>query len=225
MIGLIFASGNKFVELIQTPPHTLWFIIIVSIAVSLFSTLLNKLLVDNDMLQRQQETINDHNKRKKELLKLSETDVKKYSKAYPKFMRRDASVKQMQQKMSMSRLKPTCFTFIPMIVFFYVIRTMYTGPSGIQMPVAKPPMNIMDNQIFSLAHGMHQSEFFSVIRNIPILEGFMGFSGFYFLCSLSLSTTIQKLLGISQTATGQTGGGGMFDTSSQQDLPDPKTLV
>ena len=94
------------------------------------STFLNKKLVDHDKAARIQLEVKKHNDEKKVLLKMSEENPKRYKKEYKKWTRRDESVKKMQQNMTMQRLKPTCFTFIPLIAFFYVIRAIYTPDGG-----------------------------------------------------------------------------------------------
>ena len=217
-------AWSDFIKFLSTPPVSMWFIFFVSILVSLFSTFLNKVLVDHDKMNRQQDVINEHKKKKKELLKLSEDNPKKYAKEYPKWQRRDPSIKNMEQKMSLQRLKPSCFTFLPMIVFFYVIRNMFT-PEGspIQFPVASPSMNPMQEfPVFITS--MLRSEMFSVVGNIIMDHGFIGFTGWYMLCSFTNSTLINKLLKVSKPSGGQ-GIGSMFDTKGQEDLPSPKSLL
>ena len=213
-----------FIKFLSTPPVSMWFIYFISILVSLSSTLLNKLLVDHDKLARQQEVITEHKNKKKGLRKLSEENPKKYAKEYPKWTRRDPSIKKMEQKMSMSRLKPTCFTFLPMIIFFYVIRSMFT-PEGatIQIPVACPSMNPMQEFPAFLAN-MLRSEMFSVLGNIVINHGFIGFTGWYMLCSFTNSTMVNKIFKVSQPSSKGQGIGAMFDASAQEDLPNPKSL-
>jgi uncharacterized membrane protein (DUF106 family) len=208
-----------FEDTIRTPPNSLWFIFVVSLGVSLISTILNKLLVDHKQIERVQKVITAHSTKKKELVDMAEENPKKYAKEYIKWQRRDKSIQKMQQSMSMSRLKPTCFTFIPMIVFFYLIRAIYTGPGGIQMSVAKPAMNPMDDLPDFLVN-MLRSEFYSAVGYIPVHEGFLGFTGYYILCSVSLSTVMQKVFGISKPK-GKGSMGSMFDTTAQMDLPAP----
>ena len=58
-------AWSDFIKFLSTPPVSMWFIFLVSIFVSLLSTMLNKLLVDHDKLNRQQEVINEHAKKKK----------------------------------------------------------------------------------------------------------------------------------------------------------------
>ena len=222
MISFIYESTTSFQEFVATPPNALWFIVLVSMGVSLFSTILNKVIVDHDQLNRQQLVITEHAEKKKILLELSETNPAKYAKLYRKWQRRDESLKKMQQKMSMTRLKPTCVTFIPMIVFFYVIRNMYTSSTGVQVPIGKLPMNPMQ-EFPELLTSIFRSEFYSSIRHVGMMEGWAGFSGFYFLTSLSLSPIMQKIFGISKPK-GQQSMSGMFDTKAQMDLPNPKDL-
>lgn len=223
MFAMILESWvDRLTEAVQSPPNSLWFILLVSLVVSLFSTLLNKLLVDHNQLNRQQAVISEHQKLKKELTKMAEENPKKYAKEYPKFQRRDNSIKKMQQSMSLKRMKPTCFTFIPLIVFFYVVRNIYTAESGIQLPVAAPPMNPMDDLPYFIVR-MAQSELYSVFFNITIGTGFLGFTGYYILCSITLSSIMQKIFGIQKTMQGGTGGmSQMFDSSAQMELPKPK---
>jgi len=169
--------------------------------------------------------INEHKTRKKELLKLSEENPKRYAKEYPKWQRRDPSIKNMEQKMSLARLKPSCFTFLPMIIFFYVIRSMFT-PEGstIQIPVASPSMNAMQ-EFPAFITTMMRSEMYSVLGNIIIDHGFLGFTGWYMICSFTNSTVLNKLLKVSQPGSKGQGMGAMFDTKSQEDLPSPKSLL
>ena len=213
-------AWSDFIDFIRVPPHSLWFIILISIAVASTSSLLTKLLVDQKKANRTQKVVNDHNKQKKALLKLSETNPKRYAKEYARWQRRDASVKKMQQGMSMDRLKPSCITFIPIILFFYVIRAIYIPESGVSGPVALPAMNPMDD-LPAFIVGLLRAEYFSTIGNIVINDGFLGFTGYYMLCSFTSSSLMGKLL---KTTPPKTDGGGVFDSASKADLPKPSEL-
>ncbi len=217
-------AWSDFITFLSTPPVSMWFIWFVSILVSISSTILNKLLVDHDKLQRQQDVIAEHKNKKKELRKLSEDNPKKYSKEYPKWQRRDPSIKNMEQKMSLARLKPTCFTFLPMIIFFYVIRSMFT-PEGtsIQIPVAGPSMNPMQ-EFPAFIITMMKSEMYSVLGNIIVDHGFLGFTGWYMICSFTNSTLLNKLFKVATPSSSGKGIGSMFDASAQEDLPTPNSL-
>jgi uncharacterized membrane protein (DUF106 family) len=221
---LMFQSGwDNFVATVSVPPGSLWFILLVSFLVSIISNLVNRFAIDAKQMERKQELINDHNKWKKELSKMAEENPKKYAKEYAKFQRRDAAVQKVQQKMGLARMKPTCITMVPMIIMFAVLRNLYSV-NGVPSPVAVPPMNPWD--VYYFGKMMHAS-FASTVRNLDISEGWMNFTSYYFLCSMTLSTLIQKIFGL-QKATGGFGGSGsggfgqMFE--SQQPLPKPTGL-
>jgi len=213
-----------FIDMIKTPPHSLWFVFVICLLVVSLSTFLNKILVDHDRVARIQKQINNHNQAKKALLDLAEENPKKYRKEYKKWSRRDESIKKMQQKMTFERMKPTCFTFIPLIAFFYMIRSIYTPYQGaIQLPVARPPMNPMQ-ELPAFFTAIIRSEAFSVLGDITINMGFLSYSGWYMLCSFTVSTIMQRLFGIAKTTQQAQGSGGLFDSAAQMELPDPKTL-
>lgn len=222
MLQLIL-SWADFLDLVQKPLHSLWFILLICILVSTLSTLLNKKLVDHDKAKRITEEVKKHNAQKKKLLELAESNPSRYKREYKKWKRRDDSVKKMQQSMTFERLKPTCLTFIPFIAFFYVIRAIYT-PEGyiMQIPVARPPMNPMSLPAFLT--NILRSELFSVLGNITVGMGFLGYSGYYMLCSFTVGTLIQRLFGVAQTTQSGATGGGLFDSTAQMQLPDPNTL-
>ncbi len=222
MLATLFTlfAWADFIALVSQPPHSLWFIFSINLIVSALTTLLNKKLVDQEQANRVQGVVNEHNQKKKALMKLSEENPKKYAKEYAKWQRRDASVQKMQQSMSLNRLKPTCITFVPMIVFFYLIRSIYTPVgSAIQMPVALPAMNPMDD-LPEFLITMLRSQMFSALGNIVVFSGWLGFTGFYMLSSFTVSTIMQKIFKTSpQGAKG--GGSSLFDSTAQMELPKP----
>ena len=118
----------------------------------------------------------------------------------------DKPIQQMQQKMSLERLKPSCATIIPIMVIFGIIRG-YFGNG----PVAIPPMNPWDiPQLGSMMWGtiaMKGVNGETIGYVIPKEWGMINFTAFYFLCSFTFNTIIQKLAG---TSTGSAGMGG-FD--------------
>ena len=221
MLALILAWAD-FLDFVRKPPHSLWFIFIICLLVSLSSTFVTKKLVDQEKNNRIQRVINDHNKKKKNLLKMSEENPKRYAKEYGKWSRRDASVKKMQQSMQMSRLKPSCITMLPLIVFFYLIRSIYTPVgSSVQLPVALPAMNPMDDFPGFIVN-MIRSESYSALGNIIVEMGWLGYTGYYMLCSFTVSSLVQKIF---KTSPGkQAGAPSMFDTTSQTELPKPGSL-
>ncbi len=219
----VIQAWADFIFLISRPPNSLWFVFLICLVVSLTSTILNKKLIDHDKAARIQEKVGDHNAKKKELLKLSETNVSRYAREYKKWQRQDESVQKMQQSMQMERLKPTFITFIPLMAFFFVIRSLYTPEwTIVQLPVALPPMNATQEFPDFIVNFM-RSEMYSAVGNLAVEAGFLGYTGWYMLCSFSLNSIIQKLFGISKTASGQSGTS-LFDSAAQTDLPKPSDL-
>ena len=66
MFTFVYQSAwDSFLLMVKYPPHTLWFILIISFCVAMISTILNKIFTDPKQIARQQEVINDHNRQKK----------------------------------------------------------------------------------------------------------------------------------------------------------------
>ena len=112
----MLAQGNWIIS----PPGSMFFILFLSLIVAIVSTILTKLLVDTAELQRKQKQIKAHQEEKKRIIELAEIDVDRYQKARKKWERRDDMLKKTQQGMAMQRLKPTCVTFLPMMIIFII---------------------------------------------------------------------------------------------------------
>lgn len=188
MINLIFK--NAFVDLIDSPPGSMFFVLFVAITTALISTGLTKWLVDTKEINRKQVQIKAHEEEKQKIVDVAETDPERYKKLRKRWERKQTMLKQTQQKMAMQRLKPTCVTFLPMIIIFAVIRTIFNGN-----PVALSPMDAND----------------CIIIGGYIKAGssiWINFTAWYFLCSLGINTLVQRLLKLQSQASG--GMGGMF---------------
>lgn len=187
MMLLIFQ--NAFLDFISTPPWSMIFVLLLAITTALISAALTKLLVDTEEMNRKQLQIKSHEEEKEKIIELAEVDPERYRKARKRWERKDAMFKQTQQRMSLQRMKPTCITFLPMIIIFGIVNTLFAGK-----PVALSPMNAND---------------------VPLIGAFMAvgarfinFTAWYFLCSLGLNTLVQRLLKLQSQASG--GMGGMF---------------
>ncbi len=215
MLAMIL-SWADFIQTVSRPPHSMLFVYFVCLIVSIFTTLLNKKLVDHNQVNRITEVVNEHNAKKKLLFKLAEENPKKYAKEYSKWQRRDASVKKMQQSVSLKRMKPALIQIVPMLAFFYVLRSLYNVDSG-AFPIARTAMNSYD---VPLIGGILQSQMYSVLGNITVSMGWIGYFGYYSLCSFLNSSMLQKIFKISKPAG--KGASSLFDSSAQMDLPKPQ---
>lgn len=204
---MIFESSwDRFLAAIQYPPGSMFFVLALSLVISLSSALLTRLLVDVNQVKRQQDLVKQHQEKKKEIDNLENTNPKKYRKELIRWKRREKSVQKIQQSMSMARLKPTCIQFVPMIVLFFIIRTFFG--SG---PIACPPMNPWDIPMIGNMAMANVSEL-----GIYPQSGWINFTAWYFLCSFGLNTIVQRTIGIPpQGGMGGLGGGGFASKYAQ----------
>ena len=205
-------SWSGFVEWLRAPPGAMFFIIFISVVVTLVSIGLNKLLLDPKALLVKQQRIKDHQAERKTLEKMEEEHPKKYAKEIVKWERRDKSIQKMQQKMSFERLKPTCITYIPMILIFTLIRRFFGVASGTSPPIALPPMNpstipikILTNMLLS-----PDAKFDGSLITFGDL-GWSSYTGFYFMCSFTISMVLQRLFKMVPVSGG--GMGNIFEQS------------
>ncbi len=161
---------------------------------------------------------------------MADENPKRYAKEYVKWQRRDKSIQKLQQNMSLKRMKPTCITMVPLMIFFFVLRQLYIQTVNVygsvqtwNIPVAKPPMN---PYIIPLIGAQMYASFASSVRVIWSQEGFINFTSFYMLGSFGMNIFIGKIFGVSMTTEATGGGmgsmggmGSLFD--SQTALPKP----
>ncbi len=188
MLFLIFK--NAFLELIDSPPGSMFFVLSISLTTALISVSLTRWLVDTEEINRKQKKIKAHQEDKQKVVDLAENDHERYRKQKKRWERKDAMFKQSQQKMSMQRLKPTCITFLPMIIIFALIRTIFDSN-----PVALSPMHANDIPLIGIIIKAGHTTW-------------INFTAWYMICSMGLNTLIQRLLKLQSQASG--GMGGMF---------------
>jgi len=188
MLSIIFQ--NAFLDLIGTPPGSMLFVLLLSVVTALISTFLTRWLVDTEAINRKQTQIKAHQDEKEKIIELAEVDPERYRKARKKWERKDAMYKQTQQRMALQRMKPTCITFIPMMVIFFLVRLIF-----VNNPVALSPMHANDIPLIG--------NFIRASSSIWI-----NFTAWYFLCSLGINTVVQRVLKLQSQASG--GMGGMF---------------
>ena len=205
---------NPFLEWMSYPPGSMFFVLLLATATALISIGLTKWLVDTDEINRKQVAIKAHGEEKEKIINLAEIDVEKYRKARKQWERKDEMFKQTQQRMSLQRLKPSCITFLPMIIIFGVVRGIFENN-----PIALSPMNANDVPfIGGMMAATTSGEIYpwtelvyGIFRAIPITAGWINFTAWYFLCSFGINTLIQRIFGMQTQASGGMGqmmGGG-----------------
>ena len=196
MMLLIF----NFAEWVSTPPISMFFVFILASITALISASLTKWLVDTEELERKQRQVKGHEEEKEKIIDLAEVDPERYTKQRKRWERKEQMLKKSQQKMSLQRLKPTCITFLPMMIIFGVLNTIFSGK-----PIALSPMHAND---------------------VPLIGNFISagavwinFTAWYFLCSLGINTLVQRLLKLQTQASG--GMGKMMGASKSKALEFP----
>ncbi|MHA1214304.1 MAG: EMC3/TMCO1 family protein [Candidatus Hodarchaeales archaeon] len=120
MLASVQSTTDIIESLVPTsPPWSSIFILVISFIVSLFSTLVSRLMIDIDKLERLTKESKKYNKLKMQMLKTADTKLKlKYEKNADR-------MKKVQSELSMMKLKPIMITFIPLMVFFVVFSSFF----------------------------------------------------------------------------------------------------
>ena len=208
MLWLLIQDPNPFIDWISHPPGSMLFILLIALMTASISIGLTRWLVDTDAMNRKQVQMKAHNEEKEKIIELAEIDVERYRKARKRWERKEEMFKASQQKMSLQRLKPTCITFVPMLVIFGFIRALY-DVGGVALPVALSPMNANDvpligNLLAAWTPGdANWTQYvYDVVRTIRIEDGWINFNAWYFLCSFGMNTILQRLFKMQTQATG-----------------------
>ncbi|OLS13448.1 MAG: hypothetical protein RBG13Loki_2902 [Promethearchaeota archaeon CR_4] len=175
-------QGGDFFSWILSPPGATIFVLILATLINLGTTILTRLLANPKELARKQATIKEHQDQKKSLEHLKEEDPTQYAKELVRWKRREKAIGKMQQSISLSRAKPSLINCISIVFFMAIINVFYAG-----IPVALPAMNPGSIPLLGDYIGA------------KALGGWINFYAWYFLCSLAMSTIIQRVLGTTQT--------------------------
>lgn len=210
---LLTVFQKPFLDWIGTPPGAMIAVLLLATTTALISMGLTKWLVDTDEINRKQVQMKAHNEEKEKIIELAEVDPERYRKFRKKWERKDEMFKQSQQKMALQRLKPTCITFLPMIIIFGIVNTFFGG-----VPIALTGMNANDipfiGGILAASTGdiaPWTEAFYGEAIQIFPAHGWIGFTAWYFLCSLGINTLIQRIFKLQTQASGGMGqmmGGG-----------------
>lgn len=174
-------------DVVNEPPYSGIFIMLVSVAVSAMSNLAMKRFSDIRRLNRYQAEIKQFQEMEKEARKTQNEKLMK------KVKRRKAYIERIQREQMTARCKPSLIFIIPFMLIFTVLRGFYTTPGGLDMIVAVIPFNI--DKALPFLNGM---------IGTSTAAGFgMNFWGFYFLVGLGLSSILQRIMGTQVMTTPQ----------------------
>jgi uncharacterized membrane protein (DUF106 family) len=167
-----------FLTLIEDPPVSALFIMIVSVTISSISNLAMRKFANMRRLRRYQAEIKQHQEMPKEAERTQD------EKLLRKIKRRKAYIERIQGEMLKQRCKPTLIFIIPFMLIFTLLRNFYSA-GGEDVVVAILPFNV--NKVLPFLVGM-------IGTSTPFGFG-MTYWGFYFLCGLGLSSILQRIMG------------------------------
>ncbi|MFX1383108.1 MAG: EMC3/TMCO1 family protein [Promethearchaeota archaeon] len=157
---------------------------------SLISAGLTKLLIDTKEIERKQKQIRVHKEEKEKIIELADVDVNKYRKERKRWERKDVMIKKTEQRMGLQRFKPTCVTAIPLMIIMMVFNIYFGGINPAYSPMTPSRIPLIGSMI---SPGLDPGNSISYIA-------------WYILCSMTMSSLINRLLKIqTQTSGGQLG--------------------
>jgi uncharacterized membrane protein (DUF106 family) len=164
-------------DIVKYPPGSAILIMGVALLTSTITQLITRLITDTRQLKRytKQQRLHKEAKKKAE----AEGNVKKII----QLRRKDKYIQKIATRMAKERIKPLIFTFVPLIVLFFILNGFFTDSGGAIL-VAYTPFRL---------------------QNIPFLGDFLGavdalgfglyFTFWYIIVNFSLATVLQRLFG------------------------------
>jgi len=138
-------------------------IILITIAMAALSSATMRLLVDGPSLKRRMAELQAYNNERMRAMRAKD------QKALDKLKKRQPAMSRLQAEVQREQLKPTFFTFVPFIIFYYI----FSGVFGFnQVVVAYSPITL------------------------PLVGDTFNFWTWYFLTSIAVSPFIQRLFNV-----------------------------
>jgi uncharacterized membrane protein (DUF106 family) len=225
MIIYIYQEAVNILDLLLYPLGSTFFIMLLSLTISLITSFLTTKLVDTKEIQRKQLLIKKHKDEKAKIIQLAEKNPKQYKKKVIKWKRKDQFIKKIEQGMTFSKMKPQCITLLPMFILFLILNAFFQ-----RNPIACPPMNANDIPLLgeylwaatdiNLPPPAWTALVWGEARHVAAIEGWIGFTAWYFLTSFFFNTIIQRLIGIQTQAMG--GMESMFKGAGAQAMEFPE---
>ena len=104
-----------FVDLINSPPGSMIFLLLISLSFALFSASIGRLLIDTKQLRRYSKQVKEWRSA------IKEAELQDDMKTIVRLRRKAKYVQKISGKMAKDRMKPLLFTIIPSIAFFFGI--------------------------------------------------------------------------------------------------------
>ena len=165
-------------EVIQYPPGATLFVIGVAFITAFTTNLITRLITDTKQLKRYTKQIRLHKQA------VSKAEKEGNTKKLIQLKRKEKYIQKISTRMAKERIKPLIFTFVPLIILFFVLNGFFTTPSGTPILVAYTPFRL---------------------NRIPFLGDYLGttdsigyglyFAFWYMIANFAIATIVSKVLG------------------------------
>ncbi|MFX0207787.1 MAG: EMC3/TMCO1 family protein [Candidatus Hodarchaeota archaeon] len=123
--SLMFSLINLPTVILETfppsePPLSSLFILLIAFLVSLFSTVVSRLMIDVDKLKRLTRETKKYQKLRMQMMKTADSKLKL------KYERNADRMRKVQSELTMMNMKPLLITFIPLIIVFGFFANAYS---------------------------------------------------------------------------------------------------
>ncbi len=179
------------VEVIQVPPGSGIFVVMVSMMISTISNLAMKRFADIRRLNRYQAEVKQHKEMEKKAKESGNVKLLR------KVKRRKPYIDRIQREMLTQRCKPQLLFIIPFMFVFAYLRGFYS--------ITDPVSGAVTEKIVAILP-------FNVQNLLPFLNGFIGqpvaggfgmwFWPFYFMVGLGLGQILQRVMGTNVMSMG-----------------------
>jgi len=171
--------------LFKYPPYSTIFVIMVSLGVSTFSTLLSRRLMDVDKLKRYTRETKEYNSLKMKAMRSQDRRLLK------KIDDNKSRFDKMQKELFSMRMKPMMYTIIPLMLVFVIMNGYFGANDSI---VAIIPYDLWETFVIIPIKHNGLVDLFS--DRIPTGYFVPNYIGWYFFTSITFGSVIQKLAGL-----------------------------
>lgn len=174
---------TPLIALDPNPSNPVLTVFFVALAVSIFTTVVNKLLVDHDEMYEIRQEMNEFQK------ELREAQQSGDSKQLAKLQAKQVDFMEKQSKMMTSSFKPAIVTMVPVLLVYWWMRSTVINDLIVQLPftVYYATLTPLWHTIGPFIYGGQ--------ANIPYV---MGWLLWYLLCTLGISQILRKFMGFKQ---------------------------
>ena len=132
MIELLSSATTLDLNFLRLMPTSTLFILGLSVAISLITTISNRMVIDLNEYRRQ---MMESSRIRRELMKAMRSGNKRQ---IDRMQRQQQAMMKDQQKMMSDRMKTMLFFFIPFILFWQVLRGFFGDTTVAYMPIVTP---------------------------------------------------------------------------------------